>query len=77
MGGIFGLYLDIWSFSISLSPSLSLSKYNDKLMDNLLVIICFIARAYRRLHTMIEIIISFTHLNTCVCVIVMFKWRFQ
>lgn len=58
------IFRDIYSFGSFL---FSLSKHDDKLMGNLLVIICAIARAYLRLHTTVEIIISSTYLNNLVC----------
>lgn len=81
-GGYFFWFIfrDIYSFG-SFLFSLSPSKHDDKLMGNLLVIICAIARAYRRLHTTLEITISFTYLNVCLCVcvcmlaIIMCEWR--
>lgn len=67
-GGYFFWFIfrDIYSFG-SFLFSLSPSKHDDKLMGNLLVIICAIARAYLRLHTTVEIIISSTYLNNLVC----------
>lgn len=67
-GGVYFWFIfrDIYSFG-SFLFSLSPSKNDDKLMGNLLVIICAIARAYRRLHTTVEIIISSTYLNNLVC----------
>lgn len=60
----FGLNQMFIRLAFFASSSSSLNTKN--LMDNLLVIMCFIARAYRHLHTTIEIIISFAYLNSVI-----------